>query len=1101
MRFRSLCIDYKAEALQILREEEEERIRNEHCNGDNNKENCTFTTKRVIRTLVDPHDEQAANDENHETGASSHSEARPMPSWLAEAISDSTDRATEKKTAVVTPESKSMKDDDGENKDDPMDIAESNGNHSNPVDTKKDNDCSKPMTRIDWSPWLLKFISAIRRGANRKRIANKTMLQPFYIQTNDSPSRFLTSFSRRILLRAMEYCWIQASWRVGWNRFKEISWMEWRKLPHGKVQKGHIDNDDSAFSSFICNQRGSFSSICASTHHTQHIPQSRALVVYRGDSCGSQRSPTSRNNTNLQQRLVLANPKESPTPKKIWETAILAAAALCAYQKQQDQKKDRCQKLRERKVTFLSPTKETKKHPDHDTNDTDKRNEGHSVNSDIDCSHRQDSESSLLQPLPSRGNKGVSDLKVDKSDSSMDTNKKKRLSSPSQPKQDQYESIWKKPRKIGEGRVELGRELNTEVFDHFHPSVLCNSIRSKKKKCSKRQLEHWKREAFFLSKRNDQRFGAKSNTKQRPNSVLPAGPAGEILENKNSCTGEHKISIVGTSILQKKQDDEESNDSERCLFGTIETDEDAAGKNPVDYSSPIEFPICNDYDDDEEDEPFIDNINDINTEFDARNIPDPFPTTHDKHSSPQSSNSTDSGTKNDDDNKNIAEVQVKEESGAFDAIPQSSNKKKHRTGKRRKRTELSRKREKKRRRASKKKRSKDESKKESFECENGNAIERDSDKLETPRKIEFREFSPVKDSKKYQSTKMQLNQSRQYIQSPNSVPIIRNDVFDSNDKDSELSPIKAKRIVPIAKDPFLISPDEVLETINRSNSRNHQHREASQHMKRGEGKAVDNDSICVLCSETFFENFGEMIAEITRENPPNRKSIRFIDTSLVDVCSVEIETPSRGAIVVSTISQIQNSGGIASSLLSRVIELAAINRYDRLSVFVCVDVKLDSALSRDIVRLQTSFLSCERGFPQTKISVQLCSQQSLGQRISTTILDSVALRHSNSTAKVVYWLADARACQRLKFLLSIIPSLSVTGALHWVEHCVGRSLPRTSQPNRDADRTAEWFQQCFYDVYKESSRMESRLLRSNDYSCMISTAVPRQLVISVKARF
>ncbi len=1113
-----------------MREEEKEHVRNEHDNGGDQE--TKTSTKRMIRIMVDPKDEEIANGENNETGASSNSEPQPLASWLVQAISDSTDMAIEKKAAVVTPESRSMNHDDeigigDENKDELTNVAEWNDEQCNPIDFKKKPDHPKPMT-IEWSPLLLKLISTIRRRANRKRIANEAMVQPFYIKTNDTPSRFLNSFSRRILLRAMEDCWIQTFWRAGWNRLKEVSWMTRQALSQGIVESERSDKDVSPFSFFIRHRRGNFTSSSMRSQRTQCIPKSRVLVVYRGDSgCGgSQSSPTKRNDSTWQQQLVLVKETMHPTLKKIWETAILAAAALCVYQKQQEQQKDRkqikgsvtdefqeiarCSKTLKRRVAFFSTIQEAEKHPDHGSNDTAKRKEESSIipntdrcNVDSDYAHNQDGDSNLTQnlaqPLLKSGKENVSNLEVDKSETFTGMNGKRRSQSRWQQNRDNFDSLWKKPRKIGKGRDTHIYELSSEDSEYLYPSTHCNSIRSRKR-CSKRELESWKREAFFLSQRIDRRFGPNAKKKQCTGSLSTDSVQNghDMTDNANSSAHGRKVSIVDTSMLQNTRDDEESNDSEKCLFGAKESDEDLAYKT-VDYSSPIEFPICNDdYSDDEEEEPFTDNINDFSAEFEASEGPTPLPATNDKPSCPQSLNKMKSGTNTGVDIQNIAQVKLEKEPGEYDV-----KKKKKRMGKRRKRTtedKPSRKREKKRKRASKQMGNKDEAEKESLECtnENRNGNENDSDQLETPRKLEFRDFSPVKIAIKDQSRKIQ---SARFIQSPNSVPVIQNENYDSKDKDSESSPLKAKRIVPIGKDPFLISPDEIPETINTSYSSNQHHQKGNQHMNDGEKKATDNAPISVLCSEAFFENFEDLIAEIVQENPTNRKPIRFIDTSLVDLCSVDIETPSRGAILVSTLSQIQKSGGIMSHFLPKVIELVVTNRYDSLSVFVCVDLELDYASSREIVNLQTSFLSCERGMPRTKTSVQLCSKQSLPRSILIAISHSVELQHSNSTGKVERWLSDARACHRLKFLISIIPTLSVTGALQWLELSTGISQFSMSQPNRDEDRTAKWFQQCFCDVQRESSRLESHFRLSNSCIYMMSTTVPRQLVLTVKIRF
>ena len=257
-----------------------------------------------------------------------------------------------------------------------------------------------------------------------------------------------------------------------------------------------------------------------------------------------------------------------------------------------------------------------------------------------------------------------------------------------------------------------------------------------------------------------------------------------------------------------------------------------------------------------------------------------------------------------------------------------------------------------------------------------------------------------------------------------------------------------------------------------------------------------------------------------RISESSERSIRFIDTDIVDACAVDIEVPSRGAMVVSTLSHIQTFGGLLEFFLPRIVELAASNRYDRLVAFVCVDVELDSTAARDIVRLQTAFLSCETGMPKTHTSIQLSSKPSLAASIVQTVsllTKSLGDIPSFDPSNTGHWLSDPKTCQRLKFLISIIPTLSAIGALHLMNICIG-SLesnrisshssvqdPATEEWN---DKLSGWFQQCFSNVDEVSNLLESYLLWPNsdvsssnreDYSS-ISQSVPKQLVTVVRTR-
>jgi len=343
---------------------------------------------------------------------------------------------------------------------------------------------------------------------------------------------------------------------------------------------------------------------------------------------------------------------------------------------------------------------------------------------------------------------------------------------------------------------------------------------------------------------------------------------------------------------------------------------------------------------------------------------------------------------------------------------------------------------------------------------------------------------------------------------------------DGNEQNDDVS--KAPPLEPTGSvasdDPFSITPEEIQEVTTFSN-------EAAQKQQEGEQKGP----IRLLCSEAFVDSFGEVIAEIVRgEGGSNNcdssdtchRPIRFTDTDLVDACAVDIELPSRSAMVVSILSQIRNdSGGILGAFLPRIVDLAATHRYNHLFIVVCVDVEVDSVISRDLVRLQTAFLPC--GISQPQISVQWSSRRSLGACIGRTIGHFSTGRASGfppsfSLSNVnLEWLSDPRTCQRLKFFLSIIPTLSVTGALHWLDLSIAKSKNQrkkltNQRPTQhlteedEVDESMEWFQRCFRNVDDESSMLEFHLLRSKTHNANLwesmNPSVPKQLVQVVGAR-
>ncbi|VEU33811.1 unnamed protein product [Pseudo-nitzschia multistriata] len=317
-----------------------------------------------------------------------------------------------------------------------------------------------------------------------------------------------------------------------------------------------------------------------------------------------------------------------------------------------------------------------------------------------------------------------------------------------------------------------------------------------------------------------------------------------------------------------------------------------------------------------------------------------------------------------------------------------------------------------------------------------------------------------------------------------------------------------------SNDPFYVSPEEI-EHITESCDIND--RMGISNSDITEVAANNNSPVRVLCSETFFENFGEVIAELARgifdgiqsmENMP----IHFTDTYLMDTCGVDIETPFRGAIVVSTLSQIQTSGpnGLLQNFLPKIVELVSTSRYRHITIFLCIDTKLDTDTSQDILRLQTAFLcDAEYSAERTTTSIQLTSRACLAACIAKNIVWNRSRFDSNShfsaMSKMDHWLSDQRACQRLKFLMNIIPTLSVTGALHWIESRQSPTRPSTQTESED-DKSMAWFQQCFARVEEESNYLKSLLPSSKHPKEMmqlhdfISPYVALQLVTVVGAR-
>jgi len=616
------------------------------------------------------------------------------------------------------------------------------------------------------------------------------------------------------------------------------------------------------------------------------------------------------------------------------------------------------------------------------------------------------------------------------------------------------------------------------------------------------RLEKVKKKELFLL----QRFGliSKRESSNDCESLKIASQVGNQSTLNNAAD-------EGLEDLDRGRDDN-GNTSGKEHIPENENFEDSMLVNKVDkmdYLSPVEFPTCNNYDDDDDDE----------EEDEESELGDYFDNATNSLKSDTSCTSTDS-----------SHLKI--------CTPKAMNKKRKQI-----RGAAPEEKTKKIKMSFQTKLDHDDDHSNCFEG-NDDGIEDEEDRLETPRKLVMREFSPAKKStncdseEEYQleiphkfeikdlspnktsekygdnaeeqkkpktpktpkkiekATLKQAENGSNNSYSPRKITITNRDKNDDVSSSPFVHPRGSNACAEDnigREDPFWISPEEYLQTIPCQDAKL--------------PKEQQNVSqIHLLCSDSFVENFGDVITEIIRNNS-NGGQIQFTDTDLVNICHVDIELPSREAMVVMTLSQIQEFGGVMGTFLPRIVEIAAMNRYAHLEVFVCVDIPLDSGTSRDLIRLQTAFMTCDRGLPRTETSIQLCSRKTLGACIARSLVLSTKIDGGlslSALSNMDQWLSDPRTCQRLKFLLSIIPTLSVIGALYWLDlsskrlvssECPGREYMQHSLEGQE-DKSAKWFQQCFAHVEQESNRLQSYLDNTKlEIRNFMNPSVPEQLTM------
>ena len=199
-----------------------------------------------------------------------------------------------------------------------------------------------------------------------------------------------------------------------------------------------------------------------------------------------------------------------------------------------------------------------------------------------------------------------------------------------------------------------------------------------------------------------------------------------------------------------------------------------------------------------------------------------------------------------------------------------------------------------------------------------------------------------------------------------------------------------------------------------------------------------------LCSESFIETWGDVVGKLATgewassfggdhivelDQDPLRptkasKKICFLDTSLVDTCGVDIETPNRGGIIVSALSSWQKSG--VSSLIKRIVNVASTSRYKFLEVFLCADIDLNLTITENITKLQNAVFRT-KGNPPTVVCFKMVSPRSMADCIAHALSSQES--STENFNKIEDMISNDRVRERIIFLLSIIPSLAVGGAL------------------------------------------------------------------------
>jgi hypothetical protein len=360
---------------------------------------------------------------------------------------------------------------------------------------------------------------------------------------------------------------------------------------------------------------------------------------------------------------------------------------------------------------------------------------------------------------------------------------------------------------------------------------------------------------------------------------------------------------------------------------------------------------------------------------------------------------------------------------------------------------------------------------------------KDDDYLETPRKMSFREISPCKATKAecIDDTATKNNVVRELR-----VPL--REYLDTDDHTEDNHQQQGARI----------HFDMATSTSGTGDSNKMMMMKVgdTQNTAEPSSQSVQSSHIALrmLCSEKFLENFGYVVADLARGDlfEGEVQRIHLLDTPLMEVTEVDIELPNNGGLIVLKTSHMRH---FENDMLATVTNLAACSRYKWLDVVLCIDSILDGYTSRCITRLQKAVFM-DGDFPGTPTRFTITSQDSLSITIahSVILLDCV---HSSITEDMERCLADAKTKMRLRFLLHLLPSLSVTCVLYWLKSAAVEGKPHKPPE----EKYAHWFNQLFASAADEGRWLSSMMASDEKFKGILFPNVALQLQFISRTKF
>ena len=284
--------------------------------------------------------------------------------------------------------------------------------------------------------------------------------------------------------------------------------------------------------------------------------------------------------------------------------------------------------------------------------------------------------------------------------------------------------------------------------------------------------------------------------------------------------------------------------------------------------------------------------------------------------------------------------------------------------------------------------------------------------------------------------------------------------------------------------------NEAVETNNNSSSNTNSKDKTIESASPNTVKATEHvnkerESICLLCSENFLERYGaETIAQLANGHSnkiegQKKPRIKFVDSQLLDIRGVDVELPNRGAIVVVSLAAIEGSG--IDSVMRRLLDATISMAYKEIEVLICIDIPLQAKTSEGITRLQCALFR-HQDFPRVPVAFNYTSLSSLPLKLLSISSRSAFMEQRAKEYPINNFddiLGDQRTARRLSFLLRLVPSLNVGGALALLQYALTeRDVSSQTEASND-DPSAASFRYLLANVQKIDVwfRKDRRLLK------------------------